>query len=98
MPLRRTLAAGFFLAVLILLNAATVLPALHALAHDHDGCDQPDCVVVALAQGGIHSAPDPARVVRFLPAPLPAPAVPAFRPAADPLDCPRLPARAPPMA
>lgn len=87
--------AGFLLGVLLLLNAAVVLPALHGLWHDEHGCDEPDCVVLAMAQGSVDAGVDPAPAVRPVAAPLPAPVIPVLGPAsAD--DCPCLPGRAPP--
>lgn len=55
-PLRARLTGGLLLWVFLMLNAAVVLPSLHALWHgdDHD-CDHTDCVVLAVAQGKFES-------------------------------------------
>ena len=88
--------AGLLLAVVLVLNAAAVLPVWHALWHDEHGCDEPDCVVVALAHGTVDPGPAPPPVARPLAVEIPAPAIPFLAPAsAD--DCPLLPARAPPV-
>ncbi|MBL9128895.1 MAG: hypothetical protein JNL97_14685 [Verrucomicrobiales bacterium] len=63
--MRARLTGAVLLWVFVLLNAAVVLPSLHALWHgdDHD-CDHTDCVVLAVAQGKFESptaAPPPRR-------------------------------------
>ncbi len=94
--LRRTVTAGFMLGVFLLLNLAVVLPALHALWHDGHGCDEPDCVVVALAQGKA----DPVLFRVTVPEPVElesAAATPVVACQVIRADCPPLPGRAPPV-
>lgn len=59
-PLRARLTGGVLLWVFLMLNAAVVLPSLHALWHgdDHD-CDHTDCVVLAVAEGKYESPTTP---------------------------------------
>jgi hypothetical protein len=53
--LRRLLTGSALLVVFLLLNAAVVVPAFHALWHgDHD-CDETECVVLAVAQGNFEN-------------------------------------------
>jgi|GEM_PF-3063302 len=52
---RKLLTGGVLLVVFLLLNAAVVFPAFHALWHgDHD-CDETECVVLAVAQGNFEN-------------------------------------------
>ena len=88
--------AGLLLAVVLVLNAAVVLPVWHALWHDDHGCDEPDCIVLALAQGTVDPSTPPSPVVRPVIVELPASAIP-FLPPVSADDCPSLPARAPPV-
>lgn len=92
---RKALVSGFLLGTLLLLNAAVVVPAVHHLWHDGHGCHEPECVVLALAQGCVHPGCAAPRVVRAEPAPLPLPAIPVGAPVVSG-DCPLLPGRAPP--
>ena len=60
LPLRARLTGGLLLLVFLLVNAAVVLPSLHALWHDEEhACEETQCVVLAVAQGTFES-PDPA--------------------------------------
>lgn len=80
----------------LVLNAAVVVPAVHLLLHSHDACDQPDCVVLALAQGKVDTDAAPVQVI--VPEAVPAPL--ACLPVREPVsrtDCPVLPGRAPPV-
>lgn len=84
------------LVVMVLLNAAVVLPALHQLWHDDHDCDQPDCVVLAMAQGKIDADPTPMPLVAWfaVSTPLVSPAMGHPEVASD---CPPLPGRSPPV-
>ena len=54
-PLRRLLTGSVLLVVFLLLNAAVVVPAIHALWHADHHCDETECVVLAVAQGNLES-------------------------------------------
>lgn len=88
--------AGCLLAFMLLLNAAAVLPSLHALWHDEHGCDQPDCVVLAVAHGSVDPTTPAASALPPETVGLPLPLLPVVSPVSTE-DCPVLPGRAPPV-
>ena len=53
--LRRLLTGSALLVVFLLLNAAVVVPAFHALWHGDHHCDETECVVLAVAQGNFEN-------------------------------------------
>jgi len=65
LPFRARLTGGLLLLVFLLVNAAVVLPSLHALWHDEEhACDESQCVVLAVAQATFESpnpTPPPSR-------------------------------------
>ncbi|MBX3747170.1 MAG: hypothetical protein KF833_17830 [Verrucomicrobiae bacterium] len=94
--LRRSLIGAGLLVVVMLLTFAGVVPAVHHLWHAGHGCDQPDCVVVAFAQGKVDptAAPMPEFIRVAGVRDLPEQGVTAVLIATD---CPPLPGRAPPV-
>jgi hypothetical protein len=91
----RVLTGTLLLSAFLLVNAAIVLPGIHLLWHDEHGCDEPGCVVLALAQGKLDPGQAPVGVQR----PMAIAVLLRFGPVHEPLsttDCPVLPARAPP--
>ncbi|MBL9138819.1 MAG: hypothetical protein JNK85_23320 [Verrucomicrobiales bacterium] len=94
--LRKSLIAGFLLGVVVLLNAAVVVPALHYFWHDDHTCDDPDCVVLAMVQGTVDSDAAPAPSAEYEGPSVPLPESPASQPSVS-SDCPPLPGRAPPV-
>lgn len=83
------------LGVLLALNLAAVLPALHALWHEGEACEPSDCAVVAFATGSVDAAPESSLPPRIEAVSFVQPLPPAgLRVSVG--DCPTLPARAPP--
>lgn len=93
----RVLTGTLLLGAFLLLNAAIVVPGIHLLWHDEHGCDEPDCVVLVMAQGKLEPGPSPVLVQRPIAiATLSVRFGPVHEPP-DTTDCPVLPARAPPV-
>ncbi|MCC7375708.1 MAG: hypothetical protein IT581_13705 [Verrucomicrobiales bacterium] len=81
--------------MVVLLNAAVVVPALHYFWHDDHTCDDPSCVVLTMVQGSVDSDATPAPSTEYHSTPVPLPETPAPEPSIV-SDCPTVPGRAPP--
>ena len=93
---RRPLFAGVLLGLVLLLNLAAVVPAVHLLWHSDHDCNEAECVIVAFASGHAQTT-DPVPPVQR---PELTPEVVLLEPVlvfVTALDCPPLPGRAPPV-